>query len=60
MLCAQIEAEVAPLDEVDAAELLASFGQDESGLVQLVKTGFSALGLQTFLTVGEKESRAWT
>jgi GTP-binding protein YchF len=60
VLCAQIEAEVAVLDPVDAAELLAGYGQDESGLVQLVRMGFAALGLQTFLTAGEKEARAWT
>jgi GTP-binding protein YchF len=60
ILCAQIEAEVAVLDRDDAAELLASYGQLESGLVQLVGVGFSTLGLQTFLTAGPKESRAWT
>jgi GTP-binding protein YchF len=60
ILCAQIEAEVAVLDDEDAAELLASYGQSESGLVQLVHVGFSTLGLQTFLTAGPKESRAWT
>ncbi|HTX00179.1 MAG TPA: redox-regulated ATPase YchF, partial [Acidimicrobiales bacterium] len=60
VLCAQIEAEVAVLDPVDAAELLAGYGQEESGLVQLVRRGFAALGLQTFLTAGEKEARAWT
>ncbi|MGP8007824.1 MAG: redox-regulated ATPase YchF [Acidimicrobiales bacterium] len=60
VVCAQIEAEVAALDEDDAAELLASYGQEQSGLVQLVTVGFSTLGLQTFLTAGPKESRAWT
>ena len=60
VVCAQIEAEVAALDPEDAAELLAGYGQDESGLVQLVHVGFRTLGLQTFLTAGEKESRAWT
>ena len=60
VLCAQIEAEVAALDPDDAAELLAGYGQDESGLVQLVHVGFRTLGLQTFLTAGPKESRAWT
>ena len=59
-MCAQIEAEVAALDPDDAAELLAGYGQDESGLVQLVHVGFRTLGLQTFLTAGPKESRAWT
>jgi GTP-binding protein YchF len=60
VLCAQIEAEVAALDPADAAELLAGYGQEESGLVQLVHVGFRTLGLQTFLTAGPKESRAWT
>ena len=60
VLCAQIEAEVAALDPEDAAELLAGYGQDDSGLVQLVHVGFETLGLQTFLTAGPKESRAWT
>jgi hypothetical protein len=60
VLCAQIEAEVAALDLEDAAELLAGYGQDESGLVQLVHVGFHALGLQTYLTAGPKETRAWT
>ncbi len=60
VVCAQIEAEVAALEPDDAAELLAGYGQDESGLVQLVRVGFEALGLQTFLTAGPKEARAWT
>ncbi|MHB1974685.1 MAG: DUF933 domain-containing protein, partial [Acidimicrobiales bacterium] len=60
VVCAQIEAELADLDPVDAAELLAGYGQEESGLVQLVHVGFRALGLQTFLTAGPKEARAWT
>jgi GTP-binding protein YchF len=60
VVCAQIEAEVATLDPDDAAELLSGYGQEQSGLVQLVQVGFRALGLQTFLTAGPKESRAWT
>jgi hypothetical protein len=60
VMCAQIEAELASLDADDAAELLAGYGQSESGLDQLVHAGFRALGLQTFLTAGPKESRAWT
>ena len=60
VLCAQIEAEVADLDPEDAAEVLRSYGQDESGLEQLVHVGFATLGLQTFLTAGPKEARAWT
>ena len=60
VLCAQIEAEVSSLDPSDAEELLASYGQRESGLVQLARVGFETLGLQTFLTAGPKEARAWT
>jgi len=60
VVCAQIEAELAALEPADAAELLAGYGQHESGLVQLVHVGFRTLGLQTFLTAGPKEARAWT
>ena len=60
VVCAQIEAELAALEPADAAELLAGYGQSESGLVQLVHVGFSTLGLQTFLTAGPMEARAWT
>jgi ribosome-binding ATPase len=60
VLCAQIEAEVAGLEPGEATELLASYGQEESGLEQLVHVGFATLGLQTFLTAGPKEARAWT
>jgi len=60
VLCAQIEAELAALEPEDAAELLAGYGQDRSGLEQLVTVGFNTLGLQTFLTAGPKEARAWT
>ncbi|CAO5246768.1 redox-regulated ATPase YchF [Frankia sp. AgKG'84/4] len=60
VLCAKVEAELAELDDDDAAELLASLGQSESGLTQLAHIGFHTLGLQTFLTAGPKESRAWT
>jgi len=48
------------MDEAEAREMLAESGQDESGLDQLARVGFDTLGLQTFLTAGEKESRAWT
>ena len=57
---AKLEAELAELDAEEAAELLASVGQDESGLDQLARVGFHTLGLQTYLTAGPKESRAWT
>ena len=59
-LDAKLEAELADLDAADAAELLASTGQEESGLDQLARIGFDTLGLQTYLTAGPKEARAWT
>jgi GTP-binding protein YchF len=59
-LDAKIESELIDLDPADAAELLASTGQTESGLDQLARIGFDTLGLQTYLTAGPKESRAWT
>ena len=59
-LDAKIESELIGLDPEDAAELLASTGQTESGLDQLARIGFDTLGLQTYLTAGPKESRAWT
>jgi GTP-binding protein YchF len=60
LLDAKIESELIDLDPADAAELLASTGQDESGLDQLARIGFDTLGLQTYLTAGPKETRAWT
>jgi ribosome-binding ATPase len=59
-LDAKIESELAELDPEEAAELLAGIGQDESGLNQLARIGFDTLGLQTYLTAGPKETRAWT
>jgi len=57
---AKVEAELLELDEEPARELLESIGQDEPGLYALARAGFSTLGLQTFLTAGPKEARAWT
>ncbi len=59
-VCAKIESELKELDETDRKELLASYGQNESGLIQLIHAAYKALGLQSFLTAGEKEVRAWT
>ncbi|MDR2799293.1 MAG: redox-regulated ATPase YchF [Bifidobacteriaceae bacterium] len=58
-LDAQFESELVDLNEADALEMLEMSGQNESGLDKLAKMGFSILGLQTFLTAGEKEVRAW-
>jgi ribosome-binding ATPase len=60
ILCAKVEAELSDLDEDEALELLQSYGQEESGLALLSRVGFATLGLQTFLTAGPKETRAWT
>ena len=59
-LDAKVESELVDLSPEEATELLQSLGQDESGLDQLARIGFETLGLQTFLTAGPKESRAWT
>lgn len=58
-LNAQFEADLTELDEVDAREMLADAGLEESGLDQLARVGYDTLGLSTFLTAGEKEVRAW-
>ncbi|GGM54013.1 ribosome-binding ATPase YchF [Micromonospora sonchi] len=57
---AKIESELVDLPEEEARELLESIGQSEPGLNQLVRVGFRTLGLQTYLTAGPKEARAWT
>ena len=59
-LDAKTETELLELDEEEAAELLESVGQHEPGLHSLAKAGFDTLGLQTYLTAGPKEARAWT
>lgn len=59
-VCVKMEVELASLPDGDRAEYLSSVGQEESGLNRLIKAGYEALGLITFLTSGEKESRAWT
>jgi GTP-binding protein YchF len=59
-LDAKIEAELQELDDESAAELLESIGQTERGLDALAQAGFHTLKLQTFLTAGPKEARAWT
>ena len=59
-LDAKFEAELVELEPEEAREMLEASGQDESGLDKLARVGFDTLGLQTYLTAGEKESRAWT
>lgn len=58
-VCAKLESELRGLDETDQQEFLDSYGQ-QPGLVQLIKAAYSVLGLQSYLTAGEKEVRAWT
>lgn len=59
-LDAKTESELVELDDVEALELLKSIGLEEPGLSTLARVGFKTLGLQTYLTAGEKEARAWT
>jgi len=59
-LNAKLEMDLAELDAAEALELLASVGAEESGMDQLARVGFHTLGLQTYLTAGPKETRAWT
>nr|WP_240189008.1 redox-regulated ATPase YchF [Nakamurella flavida] len=59
-LDAKVEYELLELDDESALELLESVGQEEPGLHALARAGFHTLGLQTYLTAGPKESRAWT
>jgi len=59
-LCARLEEELSQLTEEEAREYLQSLGLQESGLDRLVKAAFELLGLITFLTTGEQETRAWT
>lgn len=59
-ICAQIEAELAEMDEGDQREMLEALGLEEPGLNRLIRAGYSLLGLQTYFTVGPKEVRSWT
>ena len=59
-LCAQIEQEIAELDDDEKTEFLNELGVKESGLEKLIKASYSLLGLMSFLTAGEDETRAWT
>ncbi|HMS23359.1 MAG TPA: redox-regulated ATPase YchF [Candidatus Saccharibacteria bacterium] len=59
-VCAELENQLKDLDGNDAAELLESYGQKESGLVKLIHAAYDVLGLQSYLTAGPKEVRSWT
>jgi len=60
LICAKLEEDLHSLSPVEAMELLADYGVSEAGLNKLIKSAYSILGLQSFLTAGEKEVRAWT
>lgn len=59
-ICAKIEAELSELEDDERIEFLKELGVEESGLDKLIKSGYSLLGLETFLTAGPDEVRAWT
>lgn len=59
-VCAKLEDELRSLDPSDQKELLESYGQADSGLHQLIRSAYDTLGLQSYLTAGDKEVRAWT
>ncbi len=59
-VCAKLEHELQALDEDDRSELLASYNVEQSGLEQLIHAAYETLGLQSYLTAGQKEVRAWT
>lgn len=59
-ICAKLEEELKGLDDIEAGELLESYGVSERGLSQLIHAAYDTLGLQSYLTAGEKEVRAWT
>jgi len=59
-ICGKVEAELAEMDDEEAADFLASYELHESGLVRLIRKSYELLGLISFFTAGEDECRAWT
>jgi hypothetical protein len=59
-ICGKVEAELAEMDDAEAADFLESYGLHESGLVRLIRKSYELLGLISFFTAGEDECRAWT
>jgi ribosome-binding ATPase len=59
-ICGKVEAELAEIDDAEAADFLLSYGLHESGLVRLIRKSYELLGLISFFTAGEDECRAWT
>ena len=60
VVCAEIEAEISELEEDERKEFLEEMGLSESGLEKLIRASYSLLGLISYLTAGETETRAWT
>src|SRR6202012_1278511 len=59
-ICGKVEAELAEMDEAEAADFLSSYGLHESGLVRLIRKSYELLGLISFFTAGKDECRPWT
>jgi ribosome-binding ATPase YchF (GTP1/OBG family) len=59
-ICGKVEAELAEMDDAEAADFLESYGLKESGLVRLIRKSYELLGLMSFFTAGDDECRAWT
>jgi GTP-binding protein YchF len=59
-ICGKVEAELAEMDDAEAADFLESYGLHESGLVRLIRKSYELLGMISFFTAGEDECRAWT
>ena len=59
-ICGKVEAELAEMDDEEAAEFLSSYGLGESGLARLIRKSYELLGLISFFTAGDDECRAWT
>ena len=59
-ICGKVEAELAEMEDDEAAEFLEGYGLHESGLVRLIRKSYELLGLISFFTAGEDECRAWT
>jgi len=60
MICAQIEAELVSLGKEEAENYLKELGVQSSGIEKMIKSAYDILNLQTYITAGEKEVRAWT
>ena len=60
MICAQIEAELVSLGKEEAENYLKELGVENSGIEKMIKSAYDILNLQTYITAGEKEVRAWT